>query len=196
MTTPRFFRDAAAFGRWLERHHATETELWVGLYKKHAAHQGMTYAEAVDEALCWGWIDGVLRRVDDDRTMQRFTPRKARSTWSLVNVAKVQALQAAGRMRAPGMAAFAMRDPARTGIYSFEKEPATFSPAQQRAFKRHPEAWKWYAAQAPSYRRVATHWVVSAKREATRERRLAQLIAHCAEGKKLRQFTPLDRRAT
>lgn len=194
MTAPRFFRDAVAFGRWLETHHASETELWVGLYKKHAAHRGMTYLQAVDEALCWGWIDGVLRRIDDDRVMQRFTPRKSKSTWSLVNVAKVKVLMKAGRMRPPGLAAFKARDPKRTGIYSFEVAPAEFSAPQLRQFKRTAGAWQWFSAQAPSYRRVATHWAVSAKQEATRVRRLESLIAHCAVGTKLRQFTPLDRR--
>ena len=192
--TPKYFKTAAAFGRWLATHHATKTELWVGLYKKHAAHRGMTYAEAVDEALCWGWIDGILRSVDADRTMQRFTPRKSRSIWSRVNVAKVERLLAEGRMRPPGVAAFAARDPARTGIYSFEQAAPTFSPAQLRRFKAERAAWKWFNAQAGSYRRTATHWVTTGKKESTRERRLAQLIAHSAAGRKLRQFTPLDQR--
>jgi len=191
---PRFFKTATDFGAWLEKNHDSATELWVGLYKKHAADRGMTYPQAVDEALCWGWIDGVLRRLDDDRTVQRYTPRKSKSTWSLVNVAKVKALKAAKRMRPPGLAAFAARDPARTGIYSFEKETIAFTGPQQREFKRATTAWKWFSAQAPSYRRVATHWVISAKREETRLRRLDQLIAHSAEGKKLRQFTPMDQR--
>lgn len=194
MTAPRFFSSPAHFGRWLESHHASETELWVGLYKKHAAHRGMTYIQAVDEALCWGWIDGVMRRIDDDRVMQRFTPRNAKSTWSLVNVAKVKVLMKAGRMRLPGLATFKARDPKRTGIYSFEVAPAEFSAVQLRQFKRTAGAWKWYRAQAPSYRRVTTHWVVRAKQEATRVRRLESLISHCAEGRKLRQFTPMDQR--
>lgn len=194
MTAPRFFSSPALFGRWLERHHDREAELWVGLYKKHAADRGMTYLEAVDEALCWGWIDGQVRRVDEDRLMQRFTPRKAKSTWSLVNVSKVEALMKAGRMRPPGLATFKARDPKRTGIYSFEQPPAEFSAAQLRLFKRTAGAWKWFSVQAPSYRRVATHWVVRAKQEATGVRRLESLIVHCAEGKKLRQFTPVDQR--
>ena len=189
---PRFFKTAADFGAWLEKNHDSATELWVGLYKKHAAHRGMTYPQAVDEALCWGWIDGVLRRLDDDRTVQRYTPRKAKSTWSLVNVAKVKALTAAKRMRAPGLAAFKARDPARTGIYSFEKEKVAFTPPQSRQFKRATVAWKWFAAQAASYRHAATHWVISAKKEETRVGRLAELIAHSAEGKKLRRFTPWE----
>lgn len=194
MTAPRFFKTAATFGRWLAANHGKKTELWVGLYKKHAATRGMTYLEAVDEALCWGWIDGVLRSIDEDRVIQRFTPRKPRSIWSLVNVGKVERLIAAKRLRAPGLAAYTGRDPARTGIYSFEKEAARFTPAQAKLFKQDRAAWKWYTAAAPSYRRVATHWVVAAKQEATRVRRLASLIEHCRAGKRLRQFTPMDRR--
>lgn len=191
---PRFFASPDAFRAWLAEHH-TEPELWVGLYKKHVAHRGMTYLQAVEEALCWGWIDGQVRRIDDDRTAQRFTPRKAKSTWSLVNVRKVKALIAAGRMRPPGMMAYEARDPARTGIYSFERERAAFSPAQAKAFRRSAAGWKWFQAQAESYQRVATFWVVSAKREETRTRRLTQLIEHSAAGRKLRQFTPLDKRS-
>ncbi|MBW8772073.1 MAG: YdeI/OmpD-associated family protein [Gemmatimonadetes bacterium] len=195
MTEPRFFSTPAAFGRWLAANHAKQTELLVGLYKKHAGHRGMTYVEAVDEALCWGWIDGVMRRLDDDRVAQRFTPRKAKSTWSLVNVGKVKALLAAGRMKLPGMKAFEARDPARTGIYSFEVARAAFTPAQAKAFQRSAAGWKWFHAQAESYQRAATFWVVSAKRESTKVQRLEQLIAHSAEGRKLRRFTPLHLRA-
>jgi len=193
-TKPIFFKTSAAFGSWLSKHHATKTELWVGLYKKHAAHRGMTYLEAVDEALCWGWIDGILKSIDGDRTMQRFTPRKAKSTWSLVNLGKVERLTAAGRMQAPGLAAFAARVAARTGIYSFEVERKQFSPAESRAFKAARKAWTWFTDQAPSYQRVATHWVVTPKRPETRVRRFAQLLEHAKAGKKLRQFTPLHLR--
>lgn len=126
--------------------------------------------------------------------MQRFTPRKPKSIWSLVNVAKVNRLIEAGRMQAPGLAAFERRHPDRVGIYSFEREVVAFTRAQATEFKRAAQAWKWFNAQAPSYRRVATHWVTAAKQEATRARRLASLIAHCAEQKKLRQFTPLGQR--
>jgi uncharacterized protein YdeI (YjbR/CyaY-like superfamily) len=192
---PRFFRSAAAFGRWLAGNHGKRSELLVGLYKKHAAHRGMTYPEAVDEALCWGWIDGVMRRLDEDAIAQRFTPRKAKSTWSLVNCRKVEALIAAGRMRAPGLAAYEARDPARTGIYSFERERAVFTPAQLKAFKRSAPGWKWFRGQAESYQAAATFWVVSAKQEATRSRRLHQLIEQSAAGEKLPRFMPLHQRS-
>jgi uncharacterized protein YdeI (YjbR/CyaY-like superfamily) len=166
----------------------------VGLYKKHAAHRGMTYPDAVDAALCWGWIDGLLKSIDEDRVMQRYTPRKAKSTWSLVNVGKVERLIAAGRMRAPGLAAWERRDPARTGIYSFESDAKRFSPAELAAFKKAPKAKGWFDAQAASYRRAAVHWVVTPKRPETRVRRFQQLLEHARAGKKLRQFTPLDQR--
>ena len=190
---PRFFASPAAFGTWLARHHS-EPELWVGFYKKGAGKAGMSYPEAADEALCWGWIDGIVRRVDDERFMHRFTPRKERSTWSLVNVAKAKALIAAGRMQRPGLVAFEAREAGRTGIYAYEKAEAVLPVADAARFKKNPKGWKWFAAQGASYRQVAIHWVVSAKRPETREQRLAQLIEHCAAGKRLRQFTPLDQR--
>lgn len=192
--TPTFFKNGAAFARWLKKHHATESELWVGLYKKHAAHRGMTYQDAVDEALCWGWIDGVLRRIDDDRTMQRYTPRRPRSIWSLVNIGKVKRLLAADRMQPPGIAAYEARDAKRTGIYSFEKEAASFTTAQRRELKKNAAAWKWFSAQPPGYRKLATHWVTAAKQEATRARRLVALIHHSANGQRLPQWAPFPRR--
>jgi uncharacterized protein YdeI (YjbR/CyaY-like superfamily) len=192
--TPTFFKSAAAFEKWLSRHHATTTELFVGLYKKHAAHRGMTYPEAVDVALCWGWIDGVLRRIDEDRVVQRYTPRKPRSNWSLVNIGKVKRLLAAGRMQPPGIAAYEAREAKRTGVYSFEKAAAVFTPKQLREFKRSAAAWKWFSAQPPGYRKLATHWVTSAKQEATRARRLAALVWHSAKGERLPQWAPFPRR--
>jgi uncharacterized protein YdeI (YjbR/CyaY-like superfamily) len=191
---PRFFKTVAAFEAWLAKHHATRTELWVGLYKKHAAHRGMTYPDAVDAALCWGWIDGLLRSIDEDRVMQRYTPRKAKSTWSLINVGKVERLIAAGRMRKPGMAAFEAREAARTGIYSFETPIKALSPAETAAFKKAARGWRWFNDQAASYRRAAIHWVVTPKRPETRVRRFQQLLDHAKAGKKLRQFTPMDQR--
>ena len=194
MIAPRFFKSPKQFSAWLAKHHATRSELWVGLYKKHAALRGMIYPQAVDEALCWGWIDGILRRVDDDRVMQRFTPRKAKSTWSLMNVAKVKVLLKAGRMRPPGLAAFKAREQHRTGIYAYEAGEVKLPPAESARFKRNATGWGWFQKQPPSYRQVATHWVVSAKRAETRERRLTQVIEHSAQRKTLRQFTPLHLR--
>lgn len=184
--TPRFFKSAAAFRAWLQQNHATVTELWVGLYKKHVPNPGLTYSEAVIEALCFGWIDSVMRRIDDDTHMQRFTPRKPGSIWSNANVAHVERLTREGRMAPAGLAAFAARSTRKTGIYSFERtQPAEFPPALLRAFKAKAAAWKFFDAQPPGYRRLATHHVVSAKREATRQRRLEKLIAASAAGRRL-----------
>lgn len=194
MTAPRFFRSAKAFGRWLATHHGSVTELWIGFYKKQAAKPGMTYLEAVEEALCWGWIDGLVRGRDAESFEQRFTPRTTRSTWSLVNIARVGRLIDAGRMRAPGLAAFEAREAARSGIYSFEQARVALTPAHRKRFGAKAKAWSWFSAQAASYRRVAIHWVNSGKQEATRERRLAALIAESTKGKKLRQFTPMAER--
>lgn len=184
--TPRFFKSPAAFRAWLEQNHGSATELWVGLYKKAHAHRGLTYPDAVLEALCFGWIDGVMRRIDDESHMQRFTPRKSGSTWSNINVAHVERLTREGRMAPAGLAAFAARSAAKTGIYSFErKTPAQFPPALLREFKAHATAWKFFHAQPPGYRHLATFHVASAKQEATRARRLAKLIAASAAGRRL-----------
>lgn len=192
--TARFFASGAAFDRWLAVHHARAAELWVGFHKKHVAKKGLTYLEAVEVALCWGWIDGLVRRIDDTSFEQRFTPRTSRSTWSLVNVARVERLTAEGRMRAPGHAAFAARSSGRTGIYSFEQPVVALATPHKTRFRAHAKAWSWFSAQPPSYRRVAIHWVESAKRPATRDRRLTTLIAASANGRRLPQFTPISRR--
>ena len=182
---PRFFASVAAFRTWLKRHHATTNELYVGYYKRGASKQGMTYKEAVDEALCWGWIDGVVRTIDDERYAQRWTPRKATSNWSAVNIAKIAELTAAGRMQPPGIAAFEGRDRRKDAIYSYDKSGAKFSTAQERTFKRNTKAWNFWNTQPPGYRKLATHYVVSAKQEVTRERRLERLIDCCARSERL-----------
>ena len=178
---PRSFKTPAAFRAWLAKHHATEKELVIRLFKKHAAAQGMTYPQALEEALCFGWIDGVVAALDDVSYAQCFTPRQPKSIWSNVNVAKVEALILAGRLTPAGMAAYAARDPARTGIYSFEKEAATLTPAYQKQFRAAKAAWAWFESQPPGYQRLMTHRVMSAKREETRLRRLEQLIAASAK---------------
>lgn len=187
---PIFFDSPAAFGTWLEEHHDTATEVWIGYYKKATGKQVMTWSQAVDEALCWGWIDGIAKRVDDESHKQRFTPRKPTSNWSAVNVAKVEQLRKQGRMRPPGEAAFARRRPERTGVYSFEQRgEAAFTPEQLAQFQANPEAWAYWEARPPGYRRTATWWVVSAKREETRQRRLATLIEDCAAGRPIKLLT-------
>ena len=181
-----FFKTAAEFRRWLAAHHATDRELLVGFYKKASGRPGISYKEAVDEALCFGWIDGIKKRVDDQRYTHRFTPRTAGSTWSLINAARVKELIALDRMAAPGLEAFERRDPKKTGIYSFEQRPSTLDPALERIFRRHATAWTFFGAQPPGYRRLMTFWVMSAKQQETRERRLAVLVKSSAEGKRIR----------
>jgi len=178
MTTPapRAFRSAAALRAWLAANHGKAEELLLRCYKKHAAHLGVTYTEALDEVLSVGWIDGVRRSLDADSYSIRLTPRKPRSIWSRVNVAHVERLIAAGRMTDAGLAAYRARDEARTGIYSFERAAMEFAPEMARRFRADPKAWAFFQAQPPSYRRLMTYRVMSAKREATRASRLEQLI--------------------
>jgi len=169
------FCSPAAFRAWLAKNHATATELVLRCFKTHAADQGVTYAQALDEALCCGWIDGVRRRVDEDSFSVRFTPRRPRSIWSRVNIAHVERLTNAGRMKKPGLAAFEARTADRTGVYSFERQ-ATLAPSYVRIFRAHTAGWAYYQRQAPWYRRATAHWIMSAKREETRQKRLASLI--------------------
>ena len=155
----------------------------------------MTWTESVREALCYGWIDGVRRSLGDDSYTIRFTPRKPGSNWSSRNVRHVEELTREGRMAPAGLAAFEARRPDRTGVYSFERrQPARLEPAQERQFRTNKAAWKFFESQPPSYRKTAVHWVVSAKREETRSRRLAQLIEDSAAGRRLAQLTPPGRR--
>ena len=180
---PTHFATAAEFRAWLGAHHATTAELTLGFYKKDSGRSGISYPEALDEALCVGWIDGVRRSVDAASYSIRFTPRKARSYWSRVNRAKVEVLLAAGRMMPAGLAAWARRDVLPPDQYAFERAPAEFTPAMQCAFRRNVEAWGWLSTRPAGYRRLVTHWVVSAKQDATRARRLATLIECCAAGR-------------
>jgi uncharacterized protein YdeI (YjbR/CyaY-like superfamily) len=181
-----FFPSAAAFRAWLIEHHATATELLVGYYKVGTGRPSMTWSDSVDEALCFGWIDGVRRRIDDHSYMIRFTPRRPTSIWSAVNLAKIKALTAAGRMHPAGIRAYETRQPSRLGVYSFEQaEPAAFDAAQEATFRDDAVAWAYFEQAPAGYRRTVTHWVVSAKQLATRERRLAQLMQACREGRRL-----------
>ena len=184
-SAPRAFRTPADFRAWLERHHGTETELNLRLYKIHAASKGITYLQALDEALCYGWIDGVRRSLDADSFTQRFSPRKASSYWSRVNIVKAEALIKAGRMAAPGLERFEQRDMKKSGRYSFERETAQFSPALEKQFRQAKRAWTFFQAQPPGYRKLLTFYVMSAKQDETRARRLARLIAASAKGKRL-----------
>ncbi|HET9315915.1 MAG TPA: YdeI/OmpD-associated family protein, partial [Vicinamibacteria bacterium] len=180
----RGFARVAAFRAWLQRHHDREPELLVRCFKVHAADQGVTYAQALDEALCWGWIDGVRRSLDADSFSVRFSPRKRGSLWSAVNIRRAKELQAAGRMAPPGREAFDARRSAK-GVYSFESKPTDFPAPMKRLFRANAAAFRFWSALPPGYRRTATFWVLSAKQEATRERRLAVVIACSARGQRI-----------
>lgn len=179
---PTFFPTAAGFRRWLEKHHADAAELVVGFHKRQSGEESLSWPESVDEALCFGWIDGVRRRIDDTRYSIRFTPRRSGSVWSAVNIAKVEKLENAGRMTDAGRAAFARRQENRSGIYSYEQRPQELPPAYRALLDRTPEAARDFDARPAGYRRTATWKIVSAKQEATRQRRLLQLIACHARG--------------
>jgi uncharacterized protein YdeI (YjbR/CyaY-like superfamily) len=183
---PVFFATAAEFRRWLERHHASETELLVGFYKKGSGRPSITWPESVDEALCFGWIDGIRRSAGEHAYTIRFTPRKPSSIWSAVNVRNVERLVAEGRMQPAGLAAYATRSPERTALYSFDRQnPPHLDADMEARFRKQRKAWTFWESQPPGYRKTATHWVVSAKRAETRERRLKQLIDDCAAGQRI-----------
>jgi uncharacterized protein YdeI (YjbR/CyaY-like superfamily) len=181
-----FFSSPAEFRAWLEEHHATEPEVWVGYYKKATGKPTMSWSEAVDEALCFGWIDGKVQRIDAERHRQRFTPRRPTSNWSAVNIAKVAELRAQGRMTPAGEAAFAARRLDRSAVYSYERRHETaFDAEQEKAFRANDAAWAWFSDQSTSYRQTATFWVVSAKRPETRAKRLATLVECSAAGRRV-----------
>jgi uncharacterized protein YdeI (YjbR/CyaY-like superfamily) len=187
---PTFFATPADFRAWLDANHADRDELIVGFHKKRSGRPSITWPEAVDEALCFGWIDGVRRSIDGDSYSNRFTPRRPRSNWSAINIRRVGELIEEGRMAPAGLAAFERRDEARSGVYSFERrEPAKLDKAQERRFRAAADAWEWFQSQPPGYRRAALHWVVSAKRVETRERRLETLIEDCSSGRTVKPLT-------
>ena len=191
---PIFLATPEEFRAWLEEHHDTASELLVGFYKVKTGIPSMTWSESVDEALCFGWIDGKGKRIDDKSHSIRFTPRRKGSIWSAVNVAKVATLTEEGRMRPAGLAAFEARREDRTAIYSFERdEPAVFSPEHNAQLLANAAAREFFENQAPWYQRAATHWVVSAKRQDTRDRRMASLIEDSAAARLIKH---LNRSAT
>jgi len=187
---PIFFPTSADLAAWFTGHGDTESELFLGYWKKGTRRPSVTWPESVDEALCVGWIDGVRRRIDDDSYQIRFTPRTTSSTWSVVNIARVTDLAAQGRMRPAGNAAFAARRADRSGIYSFEQqEEPRLEDTAERVFRSENVAWAFFVAQAPSYRRAAVWWVVSAKRQVTRDKPLARLVADSGAGRRLAHLT-------
>jgi uncharacterized protein YdeI (YjbR/CyaY-like superfamily) len=187
---PVYFEDAAHLRAWFAREHATAGELWVGYYKTASGRAGLTWPASVDEALCYGWIDGIRKRVDDDRYKIRFTPRRPGSIWSVVNVGRATALAAEGRMQSAGLGAFEARSAARQRQYSHEqRRDLTLAPELEAAFRAEPAAFAFFATQPAGYRRVATHWVMQAKREPTRQRRLRNLIDASSAGQRLAALT-------
>jgi uncharacterized protein YdeI (YjbR/CyaY-like superfamily) len=186
-----FFETPGELRAWLEEHHATASELWVGQYKKGSGRRSLIWSEIVDEALCFGWIDGKAQRIDERRYRQRLTPRRRNSNWSDLNVENVTRLRAEGRMTPAGEAAFAARREDPPGTLTYERRhEAAFDAEQEAAFRANAAAWDWFEAQSPSYRSLAIFWVVSAKRAETRERRLATLIESSAEGRRVPPLSP------
>jgi uncharacterized protein YdeI (YjbR/CyaY-like superfamily) len=184
----RFFATPAELRDWFDANHDTTDELWLGYYKKASGRPSVDWSQVVDEALCVGWIDGVRKSIDDEVSVQRLTPRRKGSTWSAINVGKVAVLGEQGRMRPAGLAAFAARTDGNTAIYSYEQPPSTLSDAELAHFQADDAAWADWERRTPSYRRVATHWITTAKQAATRDRRLSTLIEDSAAGRPLKHL--------
>jgi len=187
---PAFFKSAADFRDWLAQHHADARELLMGFYRKESGRGGITYPEALDEALSFGWIDGVRKRIDAESYTIRFTPRKPGSIWSAVNIQRVGELTARGLMKPPGLRVYAERDERKSRQYSYEREQAQLDPALDAALRANRKASSFFDAQPPGYRRTATFWVMSAKQEETRARRLAHLIERSASGARIDLLRP------
>jgi uncharacterized protein YdeI (YjbR/CyaY-like superfamily) len=187
-TKGRFFATPEEFRAWLERNHASADQLVVGFWKKGTGRPSITWEESVVEALRYGWIDGVRRSLDDDAYTIRFTPRRPNSIWSAKNLKTMRALIDEGRVAPAGLAIYQARNEAKTNRYSFEREHVAFDDAQEREFRKQRKAWDFFQSQPPSYRKPATHWVVSAKKPETRAKRLAQLIADSAAGLRIAQM--------
>jgi uncharacterized protein YdeI (YjbR/CyaY-like superfamily) len=186
---PTFFESPAAFREWLEKNHDKASELLVGFYKRDSGRPSITWPESVDQALCFGWIDGVRRRIDDVSYSIRFTPRKRGSNWSAINIGRATELTKLGLIRPAGTQAFEQRRDDRSRIYAYENAPRTLSRTDEKRFRSNRKAWKYFNDQPPSYSRVAIYWVMSAKKEETRARRLATLIDDSAHGRRLGAVT-------
>lgn len=186
--TPLYFRSAADFRRWLETHGASAQELWLGYFKRGSGEPSLTWPESVDHALCFGWIDGLRKRVDEMRYAIRFTPRRPGSTWSALNIKRVEILREQGLMRAAGLAAFGARQENRSGVYSYEQRPMQLPEPYAARLRKRRGAQSFFHAQPDSYRKAAIWWVISAKREATRTKRLEQLIEDSACGRRIKQY--------
>jgi uncharacterized protein YdeI (YjbR/CyaY-like superfamily) len=181
--TPKFFKSADEFYAWLSKHHATKQELWVGFWKKATGKPSPTWQESVDVALCWGWIDGIRKSRDAESYIQRFTPRRKTSMWSAINIARMDVLTKEGRMQPSGRAIFEARDLKKSQGYSYESlTTSAFGAKELKRFKAEKKAWTYWESCPPGYKRIHTHWVMSAKRDETRETRFSRLIAACASG--------------
>jgi len=188
------FASPAELRDWFAANHESAEELWLGYHKKATGRPTVSWSDAVDEALCVGWIDSVRYSIDAERSRQRFTPRRKGSNWSSINIAKVAQLTAEGRMRPAGLAAFEQRSEAKSGVYSYEnRHIAAFSEAEEAAFQADSAAWPWFESRPQSFRTHATWWVVSAKRDETRRRRFAELVAESAAGRAPKHLTPPGR---
>jgi uncharacterized protein YdeI (YjbR/CyaY-like superfamily) len=188
---PIFFESPDELRDWFAANHQTADELWLGSYKKATGKPSVTWSEAVDEALCVGWIDSTRYSLDDERSAQRFTPRRKGSNWSAVNIAKIKELTEQGRMRPAGIAAFEARTEARSGVYAYEqRHQARLEPEDEARLRANEDAWAWFSARPPSYRTAATYWIVSAKRPETRAKRLDTLIEDSAAGRMVKPLTP------
>lgn len=185
-TDSLFFATPADFRKWLQAHHQRSREQWVGFYKKGSGRPSITWPESVDEALCFGWIDGLRKTIDGDSYKIRFTPRKATSNWSAVNIGRVKELTKLGRMQAAGLRVFELRKEEKSGIYAYEnRKSALLEKADEKQFRACPAAWEFFQRQPSSYRHTTIWRVVTGKKEETRRRRLAQLIAASEEGRRL-----------
>jgi uncharacterized protein YdeI (YjbR/CyaY-like superfamily) len=182
---PTIFPTKEDFRKWLEENHEKETELIVGFYNIKSGKQSMTWSEAVDQALCFGWIDGVRRKVDDESYSNRFTPRRTSSNWSAVNIKKVEDLTAKGLMKPAGIAAFEKRREEKSAVYAYENELKQFSEEFEKRFRENEKAWNFFEKQANWYKKQMVNWVMNAKQEATRAKRLEKLIEVSAEEKRL-----------
>ncbi len=190
---PAFFKRPADFRRWLEANHATENELLVGFHKKDSGKPSITWPESVDQALCFGWIDGIRRSLDADSYTIRFTPRRARSIWSAVNIRRAQELIDQRQMKPAGLKAFAARQEYRSGIYSYEQRSADLPDQYRKIMQKNKTALSYYEAQPPSYRKTVNWWILCAKKEETRLKRLNELIDHCAHERRLPQLERLKK---
>jgi uncharacterized protein YdeI (YjbR/CyaY-like superfamily) len=189
----RYFETGAEFRAWLERYHSTSNDLLVGYFKKGSGRPSITWPESVDQALCFGWIDGVRKGIDDERYSIRFTPRKLGSIWSAKNIRRARELIDLGLMTPAGLRAFEARREDRSGIYSYEQGEASLVDPYERQFRRNAKAWEYFQSRPPSYRKAAIHWVMSARKEETRRRRLATLVDDSEHERTVPPLTPRRR---